>query len=70
MSKIKNHIMDVEETVCSSLDLENIISESDTLNQAQEVVKSLLTDWTHFDRDIATHYVAECWNEYWGNQYV
>ena len=50
-----------------STDLENIITESDTVEQAQNVVAGLMAHLNSFDLDIAKDYVAECWNELWGN---
>ena len=65
MSKIKNYIMDIEESV-QSTDLENIISESESVTEAQTIVVSLLDDTlkSAFDIDIAKSYVAECFNEF------
>jgi len=66
MSKIKNYIMDIEEQVMST-DLENIISESEHVSEAQKIVVELLELKTHFDIQIAENYVSEMWNEFWGN---
>jgi len=66
MSKIKNYIMDIEEQVMST-DLENIISESEHVSEAQKIVVELLELKTHFDIEIAKNYVSEIWNEFWGN---
>jgi hypothetical protein len=66
MSKIKNYIMDIEEQVMST-DLENIISESEHVSEAQKIVVELLELKTHFDINIAENYVSEMWNEFWGN---
>ena len=66
MSKIKNYIMDIEEQVMCT-DLENIICESEHVSEAQAIVVELLELKTHFDIDIAKNYVAEMWNELWGN---
>ena len=63
MSKIKNYIMDIEEQVMST-DLENIISESESVSEAQTIVVDLLELKTHFDIDIAKTYVSECFNEF------
>lgn len=63
MSKIKNYIMDIEESV-QSTDLENIIGESESVTEAQTIVVNLLELKTHFDIDIAKSYVAECFNEF------
>ena len=63
MSKIKNYIMDIEEQVMST-DLENIISESEDISEAQTIVVDLLELKSHFDIDIAKTYVAECFNEF------
>lgn len=63
MSKIKNYIMDIEESV-QSTDLENIIGESESVTEAQTIVVNLLELKTHFDIDIAKAYVAECFNEF------
>ena len=66
MSKIKNYVMDIEESV-QSTDLENIISESESVIEAQTIVVNLLKDDTlksAFDIDIANSYVAECFNEF------
>ncbi len=62
-------MMDVQETVCDSTDLECIISESDTIEEAQNIVCNLLSHMSSYQLEIAKDYVAECWNEYWG-QYV
>ena len=66
MLKIKNYIMDIEEQVMST-DLENIISESEHVSEAQKIVVELLELKTHFDIEIAENYVSEIWNEFWGN---
>ena len=66
MSKIKNYIMDIEEQVMST-DLENIISESEHVSEAQKTIVELLELKTHFDIQIAENYVSEMWNEFWGN---
>jgi len=66
MSKIKNYMMDIEEQVMST-DLENIISESEHVSEAQKIVVELLELKTHFDIQIAENYVSEMWNEFWGN---
>ncbi|HAI56799.1 MAG TPA: hypothetical protein DCM04_02600 [Saprospirales bacterium] len=63
MSKIKNYIMDIEEQVMST-DLENIISESEDISEAQSIVVDLLELKSNFDIDIAKTYVAECFNEF------
>ena len=63
MSKIKNYIMDIEEQVMST-DLENIISESESVSEAQTIVVDLLELKTHFNIDIAKAYVSECFNEF------
>jgi hypothetical protein len=65
MSKIKNYIMDIEESV-QSTDLENIISESESVTEAQTIVVNLLNNTlkSAFDIDIAKSYVAECFNEF------
>lgn len=65
MSKIKNYIMDIEESV-QSTDLENIIGESESVIEAQTIVVNLLDDTlkSAFDIDIAKTYVAECFNEF------
>ena len=65
MSKIKNYIMDIEESV-QSTDLENIISESESVTEAQTIVVNLLDNTlkSAFDIDIAKTYVAECFNEF------
>ena len=65
MSKIKNYIMDIEESV-QSTDLENIIGESESVTEAQSIVVNLLDDTlkSSFDIDIAKSYVAECFNEF------
>ena len=63
MSKIKNYIMDIEEQVMST-DLENIISESEDISEAQTIVVNLLELKSNFDIDIAKTYVAECFNEF------
>lgn len=58
--------MDIEEQVMST-DLENIISESEHVSEAQKIVVELLELKTHFDIEIAKNYVSEIWNEFWGN---
>jgi hypothetical protein len=65
MSNIKNYIMDIEESV-QSTDLENIISESESVTEAQTIVVNLLDNTlkSAFDIDIAKSYVAECFNEF------
>ena len=65
MGKVKSYIMDIEEQVMST-DLENIISESEHVSEAQEIVVELLELKTHFDIEIAENYVSEVWNEFWG----
>lgn len=67
MSKIKNYIMDIEEKVFG-LDLEKIITESDTLQEAtNKVVSVFKKEFTTFEMDIAKDVVGNCWNEYWGD---
>lgn len=57
--------MDIEESV-QSTDLENIISESESVTEAQTIVVNLLDNTlkSAFDIDIAKTYVAECFNEF------
>ena len=57
--------MDIEESV-QSTDLENIISESESVTEAQTIVVNLLDNTlkSAFDIDIAKSYVAECFNEF------
>ena len=72
MGKLKSYMMDVQETVCNYIDLEEVITESDTCQEAQNKALSMLQHiqaFTSFEMDIAKDYVAECWNEYW-SQYV
>ncbi len=70
MGKLKSYMMDVQETVCNHVDLEEVITESDTCQEAQNKVVSLFKkEFTSFEMDIAKDYVTECWNEYW-SQYV
>ena len=67
MAKLKNLIMDVQEKV-QSCNFEDIITESDTVQEAQNIVSSLFKkEFTSFEMDIAKDYVCECWNEYWGD---
>ena len=66
MGKVKNYVMDIEEQVMST-DLENIISESEHVSEAQTIVIELLELKTHFDIDIAKTYVSEVWDNFWGN---
>ena len=67
MGKVKNYAMDIEERVWSCTDLENIISQSEDISEAQTIVVELLELKSHFDIDIAKNYVAEVWNEFWSN---
>ena len=67
MGKVKNYVMDIEEQVWSCTDLENIISQSEDISEAQTIVVELLKLKSHFDIDIAENYVAEVWNEFWSN---
>lgn len=68
MSKIKNLIMDVEEKVFAHTDLEEIITESDTVQEAQNKVLSVLGyEFTSFEIDIAKDVVSNSWNEYWSD---
>ena len=67
MSKMKNYIMDVEEKVFG-LDLEKIITESDTVQEAtNKVVSVFKKEFTTFEMDIAKDVVGNCWNECWGD---
>lgn len=65
MSKMGNHIIGVQEDVMST-DLENIIASSENISEAQSIVVDLL-DLDSFDAGIASDYIAEVWNEFWGN---
>ena len=67
MGKVKNYAMDIEEQVWCCTDLENIISQSEDISEAQTIVVELLELKSHFDIDIAKDYVAEVWNEFWSN---
>lgn len=66
MSKIKNYIMDIEEQVFA-LDLEEIITEADTVEIAQQnVISQLGSDLKNaFDISIANTIVEDSWNEVW-----
>ena len=66
MSKIKNYIMDIEDQVFA-LDLEEIITEADTVEIAQQnVISQLGSDLKNaFDISIANTIVEDSWNEVW-----
>ena len=64
MSKLKDYIIDIEEQVMST-DLENIISQSEHVSEAQQIVVELLELKNKIDIDIAEDYVSEVWNEFW-----
>jgi hypothetical protein len=66
MSKMKNHIMDIEEQVFR-LDLEQIISQADNVNIAEANVIDQLGFKNSFDIVIAKDTVRNCWNEFWGD---
>lgn len=67
MSNIKRFIMDVEEKVFG-LDLEKIITESDTVQEAtNKVVSVFKKEFTTFEMDIAKDVVTNSWNEYWSD---
>ena len=65
---MKNYMMDIQETVCDSVDLENIITDSSTCHIAQDIVCSLLSkELSSYQLKIAKDYVEEVWCEFWGN---
>ena len=67
MSNLKRLIMDIEEKVFGC-DLENIITQSDTLQEAQNIVTSLFEkELMSYEIDIAKDVVSRSWNEYWGD---
>jgi hypothetical protein len=68
MSKLKNYIMDIEDQVFA-LDLEEIITEADTVEIAQQDVISQLgsTLKNAFDISIAKTIVEDSWNDLWGD---
>ena len=67
MAKMKNYMMDVEETVCNSVDLEDIITDSDSCQIASDIVCSLLSETlSSYKLEIAKDYVEEVWCEFWG----
>ena len=66
MSKMKNHIMDIEEQVFG-LDLHTIIGEAETVKIAEAQVIDQLELKNPFDIDIAKDVVGTCWNEFWGD---
>tara|TARA_B100000902_G_C26493092_1_gene520254 strand:- start:7 stop:216 length:210 start_codon:yes stop_codon:yes gene_type:complete len=67
MSNIKRFIMDVEEKVFG-LDLEAIVTESDTVQEAtNKVVSVFKKEFTTFEMDIAKDVVTRSWNEYWAD---
>ncbi len=67
MSNLKRLIMDIEEKVFGC-DLENIITQSDTLQEAQNIITSLFKkELTSYEIDIAKDVVSRSWNEYWGD---
>jgi len=67
MGKIKNLLIDIEEKVFGT-DLENIITNSDCYQEAQNKVLSLIGyDLTAYEIDIAKDVVVNCWNEYWSD---
>tara|TARA_Y100001954_G_scaffold198961_1_gene216701 strand:+ start:820 stop:1032 length:213 start_codon:yes stop_codon:yes gene_type:complete len=66
MSKIKNYIMDIEEKVFG-VDLEEIIQQAETVEDAETKVVKELGFTSSFDIDIVKDVVGTCWNEYWGD---
>jgi hypothetical protein len=66
MAKMKNYIMDIEEQVFG-LDLEQIITKSDTVQSAEKTVVDQLKFKSSFDIVIAKDTVRNCWNEYWSD---
>jgi len=67
MSNLNKLIMNIEEKVFGC-DLENIITQSDTLQEAQNIVTSFFKkELTSFEIDIAKDVVSRSWNEYWGD---
>ena len=67
MGKIKNLLIDVEEKVFGT-DLEEIITESDTVQEAQNKVLSFIGyELTAYEIDIAKDVVSNSWNEYWSD---
>ena len=67
MANLKRLMMDIEEKVFG-LDLEAIITESDTVQEAtNKVVSVFKKEFTTFEMDIAKDVVANSWNEYWGD---
>ena len=65
MSKLKDYIIGIEEQVWSCTDLENIISGSEHVSEAQAIVVESLKLKNKFDIEIAEEYVSEVWNEFW-----
>ena len=67
MSKLKNLMIDIEEKVFG-LDIEAIVTESDTVQEAtNKVVSVFKKEFTTFEMDIAKDVVARSWNEYWAD---
>ena len=67
MSNLKRLIMDIEEKVFGC-DLENIITQSYTLQEAPNIVTSFFEkERTSYEIDIAKDVVSRSWNEYWGD---
>jgi len=66
MAKMKNYMMDIEEQVFG-LDLEQIISQAETVQSAEKTVVDQLGFQNSFDIVIAKDTVRNCWNEFWGD---
>ena len=66
MSKIKNHMMDIEEKIYSIDGFEDKVSESENTSEVKAWVTEKLGLTTSFDIGIASDVVDNSWNEYWG----
>jgi len=67
MSNLNKLIMNIEEKVFGC-DLDNIITQSNTLQEAQNIVTSFFKkELTSYEIDIAKDVVSRSWNEYWGD---
>ena len=67
MSNLNKLIMNIEEKVFGC-DLDNIITQSNTLQEAQNIVTSFFEkELMSYEIDIAKDVVSRSWNEYWGD---
>tara|TARA_B100000287_G_scaffold206221_1_gene194524 strand:+ start:5263 stop:5472 length:210 start_codon:yes stop_codon:yes gene_type:complete len=62
MAKMKDYIIDTEEQICSRVYVKELIDQSNTCEQAQNIAVDLLKDMSSFQLEIVRNYIASLWN--------